>query len=313
VAHNLNLPRYVKAYERHGAWFYYFRRKGFAQVRLPGEPWSVEFMAAYTAALSGDTAPRIAVGHGRSEHGSLAWAILSHLASDRDEGFPALKSIETKRCHRRVLERLAAKHGTLPVGRFDKIGVERLLAEVKDKPGAKRTLRNVLRRFCKWAVVEGLLKKGDPTEGIKATMPKSEGWHTMTDAERGQYKARWPIGTKARAAYEILFNTHLRCADACQLGAQHVRPDADGPHGVIYLRQQKTGDEVILPVEAAMMTAIEAYPKPATKSDKVVPLAFLLTVKASPIARRGLATRSLIGATTRACLTVRLTASARAV
>ena len=53
MAHSLKLPRYVKAYQRRGAWFYYFRRRGFKAVRLPPEPWSEPFMAAYALALAG--------------------------------------------------------------------------------------------------------------------------------------------------------------------------------------------------------------------------------------------------------------------
>jgi len=72
-----------------------------------------------------------------------------------------------------------------------------VLDDMADRPGAARTLRNVLRRMCRWAVAEGTLK-ADPTEGVKATMPDSDGLHTMDDAERAQYRAHHPVGTKAR-------------------------------------------------------------------------------------------------------------------
>ena len=53
MAHDMKLPKWVKAYQRRGVWFYYFRRRGFKPVRVPGEQWSEPFMAAYALALAG--------------------------------------------------------------------------------------------------------------------------------------------------------------------------------------------------------------------------------------------------------------------
>ena len=42
----MKLPKYVQAWvdDRDGRAYYYFRRRGFARVRLPGLPWSPSFM-----------------------------------------------------------------------------------------------------------------------------------------------------------------------------------------------------------------------------------------------------------------------------
>src|SRR4029453_4364727 len=45
------LPRYVIRTQRGGRTYYYFRRRPFPIVRLPGEPGSVLFNDTYTAAL----------------------------------------------------------------------------------------------------------------------------------------------------------------------------------------------------------------------------------------------------------------------
>jgi hypothetical protein len=42
---------------------------GFPRVRLPGLPWSPEFMAAYERAMAG---PRTAIGTGRIKPGSVS-------------------------------------------------------------------------------------------------------------------------------------------------------------------------------------------------------------------------------------------------
>ena len=50
----MKMPKYTQAFtDRHGRPRFYFRRKGFARIRLPGLPWSPEFMAAYQAAMAG--------------------------------------------------------------------------------------------------------------------------------------------------------------------------------------------------------------------------------------------------------------------
>jgi integrase len=282
MAHELKLPRYVKAYRRRLKWFHYFRRRGFAPVRIPGEPWSVEFMNAYADALAGATP--LQVGAGLAPAGSTEAAIRAYLASPN---FDAIDSDETKRVHRRVLERFAtSKWAPLPFHRLDRIGVERVLAEMKETPGAAQ-FRNVLRRFCKWAVAEKLLKV-DPTEGVKVKMPRSDGWHTMNDAEREQYKARHPVGTKARAAYAILHFTALRVSDARKLSSLHIRPFPGSNLGVLHLKQQKTGEPVTQDVEAEMMEAIDACPKPAPRAGEPRHLNFLLNKDGRPYSAKGL-------------------------
>jgi hypothetical protein len=50
----LKLPKYVRGFQdRHGKPRFYFRRKGYKSLPLPGLPWSPEFMKAYEAATSG--------------------------------------------------------------------------------------------------------------------------------------------------------------------------------------------------------------------------------------------------------------------
>ena len=261
-------PRWVQAFTRGGKRRHYFRRRGYPLVSLPGEPWSPEFMAAYAAALDGQRIAR----HGIAEVGSTTAAVLAYLASD---SFKSIRSPQTRATHRGILERFAAKHGDKPFSMLDRIGIEKILAEKQGTPGAARNLRNVLRRMCRWGIREHLIAH-DPTEGIKVTMPKSDGWHTMTDDERAIFESTYPIGTRARAVYSILFYTALRVSDACRLGPQHIR------NGDLVIRQHKTGDDVVQPVHANMMAAIRAL-GPTTA------LAFLTTRFGRPYSAKGLA------------------------
>src|SRR5262245_7079065 len=68
------LPKFIHGFiDRHGKPRFYFRRAGHKKVRLPGLPWSPEFMAAYQEAL--EDAPRLNIGATRSRPGTVAAAV----------------------------------------------------------------------------------------------------------------------------------------------------------------------------------------------------------------------------------------------
>jgi integrase/recombinase XerD len=224
-------------------------------------------MAAYSEALAGKPVQRLT-----RAPGTASAAILRYLASD---AFKALRSPETRRVHRATLERFAAKYGARPFALLDRKGVELILAE--QKPGAARNLRNVLRRMCRWAVPEKLIDK-DPTEGVRVKLPESDGWHTMTDEERAAFEQRWPIGTKDRAIYAVLYYTALRVSDAAKVGPQHVSG------GQLTIRQQKNRFLLKQPVHPDMLAAIKSANMP-------LGMAFLMTRFGRPYSAKGLANR----------------------
>src|SRR5262245_3710967 len=76
------LLKFVQSFvDRHGYVRHYFRRPGYARVALPGLPGSLEFMAAYQAALGGATAPKVEVGATRTIAGTMHWLITAYLSS----------------------------------------------------------------------------------------------------------------------------------------------------------------------------------------------------------------------------------------
>ena len=183
----------------------------------------------YAAALAGE---KIEIGRGRAEPGSASSIVIAYLVSD---SFKALKSPVTRSMHRCTLERFAAKHGALPFKLLDKGGVERVLGKLVETPGARRNLKNVLRRMMRWAVEKKIITT-DPTEGIKTPLPRTEGWHTMTDAERNQYRAYpsdWHEGASCIRAF-LLHGTSLFRRLQAWPAALHRRP--------LNLVQQKTGE-----------------------------------------------------------------------
>src|SRR6476660_1244759 len=60
--------------------YHYFRCTGFPRVRLPGLPFSPEFMAAYQEAMALAPAP---IGASRSKPGSVAATVAAYLTSQQ--------------------------------------------------------------------------------------------------------------------------------------------------------------------------------------------------------------------------------------
>jgi hypothetical protein len=78
-------PKFVHGFiDRHGKPRWYFRRAGFKQVRLPGLPWSPEFMSAYEAVLS--ETPQLEIGARRTKPGTVAAAVAGQGQHDEMEG-----------------------------------------------------------------------------------------------------------------------------------------------------------------------------------------------------------------------------------
>ena len=96
-----------------------------------------------------------------------------------------------------------------------------------------------------------------PVHGIPKlkTSETGEGFVTWPDYWHEQFKARWPIGTRERLAYEIFNCTAIRRADAHVFGWQHVK------NGATYrIRTGKTGIVVEGPVQPGLAEALQATP-----------------------------------------------------
>jgi integrase len=246
VSKRKGLPDHVDGFtDRHGHPRYYFRRGHGRRVPLPGAPWSDAFMAAYYAALHGDT-PRRPPPPGA---GTVAAAIAGFLAS---APFLALAP-DTQRQRRRILERLREKAGGGRIATIAAQDVERWLAARAATPEAARNLLKALRPLMRWCVLSGL-RSDDPTAGLSAPRKKTPGYYTWTEADVAAFRARHPLGTRARLALELAAGTGQRRGDLVRIGRQHVRG------GILSLRQAKTGVQVDIPLLPELQAAIDAMP-----------------------------------------------------
>ena len=105
----MKLPKYVQAWvDREGRAHHYYRRAGYPRVRLPGLPWSPQFMAAYEAALHG---PGLAIGAQRTKPGSLHAAIAGYFTSLEFRTLAA----GTQKVRLHILQRFDTRHGDKPI------------------------------------------------------------------------------------------------------------------------------------------------------------------------------------------------------
>jgi integrase len=230
MAH-INLEHVNAIRDRKGAVRYYFRRRGFKNVRLPGLPGSAEFMEAYAAALGRPT--RIEIGVGRVRPGTVAALTTSYLNSI---SFGNLAP-ETRRTRRNILERFCAEHADKRVELLERRHVELMIGAKAGTPSAARNFLNTLRAMMRFATETGLMS-GDPTVGAKRVKIRTEGYRTWSEDDIAAFEAKHPVGSRARLAFALLLYTAQRRSDVVRMGRQHIRG------GELYLRQQKTGREL---------------------------------------------------------------------
>jgi integrase len=242
------LPKFVHGFvDRHGKARFYFRRPGFERKPLRGLPYSAEFMSDYEAALTGQPLP---VGVNRARPGTMRALALSYFASPE---FRTLR-LSTQRAYRGTIERLCAEHGDKRAADLRREHVVRLMAARAEHPGAANGLRMALRVMMKHAIDIGL-RADDPTREVKAVRIRTDGHHSWTDDEIAQFEQCHPVGSRARLALGLLLYTGQRRGDVIRMGAQHIR------NGALYVKQEKTGTELIIPVHPTLAAIIAAAPR----------------------------------------------------
>jgi integrase len=203
----------------------------------------------------------------RSAPGSLSAAIAAYYT---DRSFTGELAAETQQQRRTILERFRNEHGNKPIARIERVHIVKILGE--KTPSSALNWLTAIRGLTLFAVKVGLLQ-ADPTVGIeRAKLPNTEGFHSWSEEEIGQYEAKHPIGSRARMAMALVLYTALRRGDIVTLGPQHVRD------GTITVRPRKTtrttGTTLHIPVHPALA---EILAKTPTKH-----LTFLTTEAGTP-------------------------------
>jgi integrase len=241
-------PRFVHEYvDQHGTAKFYFRRAGQPKIRLPGLPWSPEFMAAYERAKSGQwTAPEL--GANRTVPGTVNAGLISYYQSSAFRNGLAESS---QKMRRSILEKFREDHGDKRIALMPGAALQVIIN--KKTPAAQRNWKKALRGFLDHCLALGMIK-ADPLAGVKLVKMKTTGHHPWEAAECARFEAHNPLGTRARLAYELLLQAGQSRCDVVRMGRQHIR------NGVMSMGRQKTGVPFNVQIMPRLQAAIEAMP-----------------------------------------------------
>jgi integrase len=243
--------RYVNEYiDRHGKVRRYFRRRGHRAVLLPGLPGSVEFMAAYQAALAIVSSPPLSPKH--IIRGSLAEIAAGYF---RSAAFINL-SPSSQKLYRVALRPVLEAHGHRLVRELPKTAARNIIEAIgATRPGMANTTRAVLSKIMAYAVAIEV-RTDNPFADLERYRLGTH--HTWTEAEIVQFERRWPLGTRERLAFALLLYTGQRGGDVVKM----VRSDiVDGRIRVSQDKVRKgTTNELMIPIHPALARALQAGP-----------------------------------------------------
>lgn len=226
---------------RHGRLVWYFKRDG-KRTRLPKEYGSEAFWEAYNAALAGKK-----VEKKPTSTASLQWLV------DRYKESPAFAKLKpsTRRMRDNILKATCRNAGHNSFAKITRKHIETAMAE--KKPNAANNFRKVMSQLFTWAVKAGHLEV-NPCDAASSIRVESDGHHTWTVEQVEQFRARHPLGTKARLALDLLLFVGLRRSDVIHVGRQHFKDS------LISIRTEKTGTWVYVAVFAQLKASIDATP-----------------------------------------------------
>lgn len=265
--HN-GLPRNCSwAIDRHGKRRVRFRQKGFTTY-LTGTPWGEEFMRQYAAAQDGVKARRENIGSPRTRSGSFDALCVAYYRSPEFQGL----ADATKTTYRGIIERFRKPHGVKRLSGLKRKHITAIIGGMAGRPQAANNLLSILKVMFDLACDIEMMAE-NPARGIKGFPKKTAGFHTWTDDEIARYEARHPPSSKAGLALLLLLYTAQRRSDVVHMGWQHIR------NGFLHIRQQKTGNEVEVPLPPQLSSALTSVPKSH--------LTFLTTSHGAPFTAAG--------------------------
>lgn len=243
---------------------YYFRRRGQPIARLPGEPGSDEFMAAYNSCLAW-VAPEA-----KEREGTFGWLCDSYM----DSTAYTTKAKATRDARRRVI--LSMVNEPLERGKPELFGDERAkrigqahIEVLRDRKAMQPNAANERLKILAQIFKHGVSKKAvaaNPVRDVERLSVKGGGHETATDEHIEQYLAHHKAGP-ARLAGLMLKHFGVRVSDLRVLGRQHMRA------GLMTFVTVKTGVLCELPITTEMLAALPR--------DNMT---FLLTERGSPFA-----------------------------
>lgn len=263
MARKRHLPKYVTAFvDRHGKERLRFRRKGFDSHYFKAELGTEEFRTEYKACKDG--VGEVKPGSDRVIPGTIHALISQYVAIPTRLG----PSATTQAKVRRILDHFRDKFGAAYVrdvtfSDIDEILLRKLdvqTVEVKGQgkrkvggPEAAKKLRKELVRLFDYAIKIRLIDV-NPVRLSDRIKIKAGKFHSWTEEEIAQYRARHKLGTMPRLAMELMLWTGQRRSDAYLIALTDIKG------GWIAITQAKTDKAMKIPVAPQLLEAITAMP-----------------------------------------------------
>jgi integrase len=229
---------------RHGKAVWYFRINRGPRIRIRAVFGTAEFQAEYAAALAGS--PVVSTGI-KFNARTLGWLIAQY----RQSTAWTTVSPATRALRGPILKSVCETAGKASLAAITPASIEQGMS--RRSPHMARHFLYAMRALFVWAV-KAQHTEIDPTAGLKMALPASEGHTPWGEAWCAAYEKCWPLGTRERLAYDVLFYTGLRVGDAVQLGRQHVKND------IATIRTEKTGEVVSITILPPLQASLAAGP-----------------------------------------------------
>jgi integrase len=219
------------------------------RIPMPGEYGSPDFMAAYHAAVAGEV---VVPKRPQVDEKSLLWLVERWRASSAwAERKPA-----TRRQRLNILKHVLKTSGDKP---FKSINSAHIIAGRERRartPAQANNFLKVMRALFKWAVKNSFVTVNPVRDVDALAEPKNGGFPAWTQDDVDAYRARWPIGSRERLAFELLIALGHRRGDAASLGRQHL---VNGGSAV-KIRTEKNNRTVVRALTPEAVEAIKACP-----------------------------------------------------
>jgi integrase len=239
--------RYIHEFpDRHGTVRRYFRRNG-KRTPLPGEVGSVEFMAAYQAALG----ESVAEPPKKVTQGGKTMAALVELHY-RTSGWKSLAP-STQRVSKNIAQRIVEACGDRPAITMPRAAIRAIIDSMADRPGAANSFLRMFRALMQTAIAYDW-RQDDPTAGVKPVRYRKASFATWTEEHIKQFRERHPDDTMQGRALALLLFTAQRRSDVVALGPKHHWNHR------LHLVQRKTGTSLSIPIHRELAPILDATP-----------------------------------------------------
>jgi hypothetical protein len=243
------LPPNVERNQVKGHTYLSFRIGKGPRIRLPSDPTSPEFRAAYAAAMAAGQGRPARAELKKDAPGSLGALVASYLQSGSFTGLAEM----SKPGYLSRMNTIREEHGHRGVAGLTKERIEKgILEPLADRPGARLDTLKKLRILIRHAIDKKQLPH-DPSVGIKR--PKIKEIRAWSDAELEAFKRRWPLGTKQRTAYAVMLNVGTARVDVHRITWAQI------DNGGIGYTRHKTGMPVDLVLSDELRAALDATPR----------------------------------------------------